>query len=197
MTSASPNTAPPDPTGRAVLRIIARPVPWPDLRTKADRAGLRLRWDALTEDGLLLVAATEHPLADGAHALVVVHGVLPDQPLTLRHEGKAFDSFVPMPIAIPAAQGALRAAGRAKLAQMRASHPEKMAGSLMSGGDRLDVHQRRFSGEAHGLDSLGGADQVPETPAGRSGQEIRDWREEGAETQRPHVAAMEGGRDAQ
>lgn len=35
MTSAGPNPAPPGHAGRAVIRIIARLVKWPDLRTKA------------------------------------------------------------------------------------------------------------------------------------------------------------------
>lgn len=74
MTNAPfPNSARPAWPGRAVLRIIARPVRWPDLRAKADRAGLLLRWDALTEGGVLLVAATENPPADGSHVFVVAH----------------------------------------------------------------------------------------------------------------------------
>lgn len=49
-------------TGAHVLRIIARRVPWPSLTKRRDRAGLRLRWDALRDDtGELLVANTEPP----------------------------------------------------------------------------------------------------------------------------------------
>lgn len=150
MTSNSPNSARPAWLGRAVLRIIARPVRWPDLRAKADRAGLRLRWDALTEGGVLLVAATENPLVDGAHVLVAIHGVSPDQHVTLRHEGKGHDSFAPMPISIPAAQGARRAAGRAKLAEMRVRHSEKKPEPTTGMVDGHDACAGLFSGLARG-----------------------------------------------
>jgi hypothetical protein len=39
------------------VRIIARRIPWADLSAKPNRSGLRLRWDALTEAGEILVAA--------------------------------------------------------------------------------------------------------------------------------------------
>jgi hypothetical protein len=50
-----------------VIVIIARRIPWPSTSKRPDRAGLRLRWDALREDtGELLVEATEYPMADAA-----------------------------------------------------------------------------------------------------------------------------------
>ena len=52
-----------------MVHIVARRIPWPDLKTRPDRSGLRLRWDALNEAGELLLSATEYPLADGAHVL--------------------------------------------------------------------------------------------------------------------------------
>ena len=69
-----------------VLRIIARRISWPDLARKPSRSGLRLRWDAVTEAGDVLVWATEHPLADGAH--VLAQGGLDVETLvTMRHQG--------------------------------------------------------------------------------------------------------------
>ncbi|NGM45164.1 hypothetical protein G5B31_06400 [Rhodobacter sp. SGA-6-6] len=125
--------APPD-TGGAVVRIVARRVPWPTLSQRSERAGLRLRWDALTEDGRLLVEATEHPLVDGAHVLLSQHGLPGDMMVTLRHEGAAHDSFVPQPLHLVAAEGARRAEGKARLAEMRARHPENSVMSDAAGG---------------------------------------------------------------
>lgn len=102
-----------NPTG--LLVIVARRVRWPDLAARPNRSGLRLRWDALTEAGELLVAATEHPLTDGAHVLVR-RGFEPETPVTLRHEGADHDSFKPMPLRIPAARGAKRAEATARIA---------------------------------------------------------------------------------
>lgn len=97
------------------VRIIARRVPWPDLAAKPNRSGLRLRWDALTEAGELLAAATDYPLADGAHVLAE-RGLHPETLVTLRHDGAGHDSFVPMPLSIPAMRGAKRAEERARIA---------------------------------------------------------------------------------
>jgi hypothetical protein len=109
----------------ALTRIIARRVPWPNLKERPDRAGLRLRWDALHEEtGDLLVAGTEHPLADGAHALMM-RGLSPEALVTMRHEGALHDSFVPAPLRIPAAVGAKRAEGRARMAALRAMPREE------------------------------------------------------------------------
>ena len=76
------------------LRIIARSVPWK--RTP----GCRLRWDALTEEGEVLVEGTEYPMADGAYALARRERgrVSLLTPVTMRHEGKGGDVFVPMPL---------------------------------------------------------------------------------------------------
>lgn len=54
-----------------MTRVIARRVPWPSLKEQSNRDHLRLRWDALAEDGELLVARTEYPLADAAHVLLL------------------------------------------------------------------------------------------------------------------------------
>ncbi|MDO5706054.1 MAG: hypothetical protein Q4G49_13450 [Paracoccus sp. (in: a-proteobacteria)] len=107
------------------ITIIARRCPWPELHERRDRAGLSLRWDALTVAGDVLAAATMHPLHDGAHALLS-GGADPDALVTLRHEGAGFDSFTPMPLRIPAAIGARRAEGRERLAERRAANaPER------------------------------------------------------------------------
>jgi hypothetical protein len=110
------------------VRIMARRIPWPDLSAKPNRSGLRLRWDALTEAGELLVAATERPLADGAQALAL-RGLHPETLVTIRHDGSPHDSFAPMPLRIPAARGARRAEERARIAaQLARGSQEKPAG---------------------------------------------------------------------
>lgn len=96
------------------LTIIARKVPWPSLTERPDRAGLRLRWDAVTEDGDVLYKATEFPFLDGAYALAC-RGVDPETLVTMRHEGAAHDSFRPMPLRVVAAMGQKRAEKSAKL----------------------------------------------------------------------------------
>ena len=47
--------------------------------------------------GELLVTSTRQPLVDGARVLLD-RGFDPATPLTMRHKGKAYDSFQPMPI---------------------------------------------------------------------------------------------------
>jgi len=47
--------------------------------------------------GDLIVSGTRQPLVDGARELLA-RGFDPATPLTMRHEGKAYDSFLPMPI---------------------------------------------------------------------------------------------------
>lgn len=105
----------------SILRIVARRVPWPDPRG-GSRSGLRLRWDAMTEDGELLVAATEYPLADGAHVLLSRHGARADAPVTMRHAGSTHDSFKPAPLHVVAVAGARRADDLAALARRRDAH---------------------------------------------------------------------------
>ena len=87
----------------SLIRIVARRVSWPDIRVGGNRAGLRLLWDALHESGTLIVAATEYPLADASRALIQ-RGENPETLVTMRHEGAAYDSFVPVPLRIPATQ---------------------------------------------------------------------------------------------
>lgn len=130
--------APPGDPGRAVIRIVARRVPWPTLSQRSERAGLRLRWDALTEDGRLLVEATEFPLADGAHILLSQRGLPGDALVTLRHEGAAYDSFTPQPLHVVAAEGARRAVNRERLARMGRERAGVPQNSPMS--DAAGVH---------------------------------------------------------
>lgn len=104
-----------------VVRVIARRIPWPSLTGQSNRAGLRLRWDAFAEDGELLACATEHPLQDAAHVLLTIHGLPGDTLVTLRHEGKDHDSFVPMPLHVPATAGAKWAENKARLAALHST----------------------------------------------------------------------------
>lgn len=105
-----------------LIRLKARKVPWPDLRQQANRAGLRLRYNVIGPDGEVLVEATEHPLADGALAMLK-RGASPDALVTLRHEGAAHDAWTPAPLAIVAADAAQRLEDRARLAALRTRHP--------------------------------------------------------------------------
>jgi hypothetical protein len=52
----------------------------------------------LESTGALLVTSTRQPLVDGARVLLA-QGFDPATPLTMRMEGKSYDSFQPMPIA--------------------------------------------------------------------------------------------------
>jgi hypothetical protein len=51
----------------------------------------------LESTGELIVERTRHPLVDGARELLA-RGLDPATPLTVRHEGKSYDSFQPLPI---------------------------------------------------------------------------------------------------
>jgi hypothetical protein len=56
------------------------------------------RFTALMEStGEVIVASTRQPLVDGARELLA-RGFDPATPLTMRMEGKSYDSFRPMPI---------------------------------------------------------------------------------------------------
>jgi hypothetical protein len=82
------------------IRIIARRVPWPSLKYRAERSGLRLRWDAHREDtGEVLATNTEHPMEDACRVLTM-RGVSGDTLVTMRHAGSPHDSFIPAPIAV-------------------------------------------------------------------------------------------------
>jgi hypothetical protein len=61
---------------------------------EADRPG---EFNASLEDGAGIVENTRQPLVDGARELIA-RGIDPKTPLTMRHEGKAHDSFRPLPI---------------------------------------------------------------------------------------------------
>ena len=88
-----------------MIRIIARRVPWPSLKERPERSGLRLRWDALREDtGEVLAAGTEHPMADACRVLTM-RGVSGATPATMRHAGSPHDSFEPAPLSVWAARG--------------------------------------------------------------------------------------------
>jgi hypothetical protein len=119
----------PTPAGAqaGLIRIIARRVPWPPLKERADRAGLRLRWDAVREETAEpLAAGTEFPLEDAARILTM-RGLSGETRVTLRHEGSPHDSFKPMPLRIPAAAGAKRAENAARIAAMRTRGCEETA----------------------------------------------------------------------
>jgi hypothetical protein len=51
----------------------------------------------LESTGEVIVTSTRQPLVDGARVLLA-QGFDPRTPLTMRHEGKAYDSFQSMPI---------------------------------------------------------------------------------------------------
>jgi hypothetical protein len=70
----------------STLRLIASP----------DRKRLGA-FSAYLETGDALVAGSRQPVVDGARELLA-RGFDPNTPLTMRHEGKAYDSFQPMPI---------------------------------------------------------------------------------------------------
>jgi hypothetical protein len=106
-------------TASPPTRIIAHRIPWPDQKTRPNRAGLSLRWRCSTEEGVLLVESTDHPLADSAAVLSLSHGLPDDHPITLRHEGKGYDSFGPMRLGAAAAHGFKRIKDRARLRDMR------------------------------------------------------------------------------
>lgn len=91
-------------TATSLIRIIAHPVPWPEPSSPTSR----LRWDARLESGELLAGATERPLSDGAYALMSL-GRAPATSVTMRHAGKAFDSFVPQSLRTAAEPAAKRA----------------------------------------------------------------------------------------
>ena len=136
----------------ALIRIIARRVPWPSLKERPDRSGLRPRWDALHEEtGELLVAGTEYPLADAAHALTM-RGVSGEALVTMRHEGSDHDSFVPMPLRAAAAAGAKRAEHRARGAALG------FTGCEETGED--DARVPRVSAETQAA-GLGGRARAP------------------------------------
>jgi hypothetical protein len=73
----------------AAFRLVVTPEHDPE---KAGRFAARLE-----STGELLVASTRQPLVDGARELLT-RGFDPATPLTMRMEGKAYDSFQPLPI---------------------------------------------------------------------------------------------------
>ena len=73
----------------AAIRLVVTPEPDPE---KAGRFAARLE-----STGEVIVASTRQPLVDGARELLA-RGFDPATPLTMRMEGKAYDSFQPLPI---------------------------------------------------------------------------------------------------
>ena len=73
----------------AAIRLVVAPALDPE---KAGRFAARLE-----SSGEPIVASTRQPLVDGARELLA-RGFDPATPLTMRHEGKAYDSFKPLPI---------------------------------------------------------------------------------------------------
>ena len=108
-----------EPPPPPAVRIIAHRIPWPDQKARPSRAGLSLKWRCLTEEGVLLVESTDHPLADSAAVLSILHGLPDHTPVTLRHADKGYDSFGPMKLAAAAAHGIKRLEDRTRLREMR------------------------------------------------------------------------------
>jgi hypothetical protein len=102
-----------------LARIIAHRIPWPTHRERPNRAGLSLRWRCETEEGVLLVESTDHPLADSAAVLSILHGLPDNTPVTLRHADKGYDSYRPMKLGVAAAHGIKRLEDRTMLRLMR------------------------------------------------------------------------------
>jgi hypothetical protein len=118
--AATPDSINMAATEAPIVRIIAVPVPWPSLKEQPNRASLRMRWRCFTEEGVLLVSDTTHPLADGAAALLLNGQAPPSAKVTLRHSGKAYDSFGPMRLEAAAAQGIRRIFSRGRLERLAA-----------------------------------------------------------------------------
>ena len=102
-----------------LTRIIAHRIPWPIQMDRPNRAGLSLRWRCLTEEGVCLVESTDHPLADSAAVLSILHGLPDETPVTLRHADKGYDSYRPMKLGTAAAHGIKRLEDRTRLRDMR------------------------------------------------------------------------------
>jgi len=80
-------------------RLIIQPAP---IRMGADpptSAGRPLQFMAYLESTGEFVVQSHQPLADGARELLV-RGHDPAALLTMRHAGKAYDSFLPRPIGV-------------------------------------------------------------------------------------------------
>jgi hypothetical protein len=77
-------------SAKVPIRLVVTPEADPQ---KAGRFAARLE-----STGELLVANTRQPLVDGARELLA-RGFDPATTLTMRMEGKAYDSFQPLPIA--------------------------------------------------------------------------------------------------
>lgn len=108
-----------EPPPPPLVRIIAHRIPWPDQKTRPNRAGLTLKWRCSTEEGVLLVDSTDHPLADSAAVLSILHGLPDDTPVCVRHADKGYDSFGPMKLSAAAAHGIKRLEDRTRLREMR------------------------------------------------------------------------------
>ncbi len=104
---------------KPLVRIMAQLLPWPDHKKRPSRSGLTLKWRCLTEEGVVLVESTDHPLTDSAAVLSVVHGMAHDTMVTLRHTDKGYDSFRPMKLAAAAAHGIKRLVDRTRLAKLQ------------------------------------------------------------------------------
>lgn len=84
---------------QAVLCLIVRRVP---------ARGVP-RWDVFDDAGALVVAKSARPFEDGAAALLA-RGIPGEQLVTMRHQGAAHDSFVPVALSAPAGAAKRRAA---------------------------------------------------------------------------------------
>lgn len=101
-----------------LVRIVAHRIPWPDHTDRPNRSSLAVEWRCLTEEGLLLVEATPFPLWDSGAVLSNTYGLPGDTLITLRHSGKDFDSFIPMPLSVAAKPGIKRLEDAARLREL-------------------------------------------------------------------------------
>ena len=109
----------------------------------------------LESTGEVIVASTRQPLVDGARELLA-RGFDPSTPLTMRHEGKHYDSFQPLPIG-KWAGWTYEESGTKPLRRVRWMPFPTAAGTQKSGSEPLVVPEgRETENRLHG-----GAPQQP------------------------------------
>ncbi|TGD45052.1 hypothetical protein EEB11_00235 [Pseudotabrizicola sediminis] len=98
-----------------LARIIAHRIPRPTHNDRPGRVGSFCKWRCETEEGVVLVASTDYPLADSAAVLLILHGLPDNTPVTLRHSDKGHDHYRPMKLGTAAAHGIKRLEDRTML----------------------------------------------------------------------------------
>jgi len=99
-----------------LLRIIATPT----------GPAARRTWRAELEDGRVLCEQSRQPLLDAARALIGL-GHNPGTLVTLRHAGKAFDSFRSVPLSVVAQLTAVERDGASVCFEKWRPHPKQAA----------------------------------------------------------------------